>query len=290
MSTINKLKSQIENANALGRANLAEKGVELPESATTYEIMQGIANALSGGGNKPQLTTEGSVAQVTLPVIVPTAIAEIKGSTLMARAGKFIGNYNVSIKGGNTIGSVLCVESDDFDVSQCSYSWVKGTPHQVIKYSHTPNINDDGTQNGNYANNYSKTEVITIDGAESLNVTLKYGTEGVSYDYISVFAGKHSDYTASSSGYLKKLGGADGEETFSVEGNSVTFAFRSDGSSVGSGYGYYAVVSGEGLSFTEVSTENTYTIVGDENKIYCELEGAGDLLGTVKTEYISIGV
>lgn len=50
MATIQELKTQIENANALGRTNLSEKGVELPETATTYEIMQGIGDVSSGGG------------------------------------------------------------------------------------------------------------------------------------------------------------------------------------------------------------------------------------------------
>ncbi len=49
MATIQDLKTQIENANALGRTNLADKGVELPETATTYEIMQGIGDVSSGG-------------------------------------------------------------------------------------------------------------------------------------------------------------------------------------------------------------------------------------------------
>lgn len=51
MATVQQLKTQIENANALGRTNLANKGVELPETATTYEIMQGIAEVANGSGN-----------------------------------------------------------------------------------------------------------------------------------------------------------------------------------------------------------------------------------------------
>lgn len=42
MATIQQLKTQIENTNALGRTNLANKGVELPETATTYDIMKKI--------------------------------------------------------------------------------------------------------------------------------------------------------------------------------------------------------------------------------------------------------
>ena len=50
MATIQEIKTKLLNANALGRTNLAEKGVELPETATTYEIMRKIAEIVSGGG------------------------------------------------------------------------------------------------------------------------------------------------------------------------------------------------------------------------------------------------
>ena len=44
MATIQELKTQIEAVNALGRTNLAEKGVEVSDSATTYDIMNSIVN------------------------------------------------------------------------------------------------------------------------------------------------------------------------------------------------------------------------------------------------------
>ncbi len=48
MASITEVKQQIINANSLGISNLSEKGVELSESATTYEIMQGIADIITG--------------------------------------------------------------------------------------------------------------------------------------------------------------------------------------------------------------------------------------------------
>lgn len=48
MATIREIKQKIENANALGVANLTEKGVEISEDATTYEIMQNIAQISTG--------------------------------------------------------------------------------------------------------------------------------------------------------------------------------------------------------------------------------------------------
>ncbi len=44
MVSAEQLRQQIINANSLGRVNLLGKGVEVPENATTYEIMQNIAD------------------------------------------------------------------------------------------------------------------------------------------------------------------------------------------------------------------------------------------------------
>ena len=49
MATLLELKTQIENANNIGKVNLALKGVLIDENATTYEIMQDIAK-IEGGG------------------------------------------------------------------------------------------------------------------------------------------------------------------------------------------------------------------------------------------------
>lgn len=48
MGTIAELNEKIKAANALGIENLSKKGVTMSESATTYEIMQGIDNISSG--------------------------------------------------------------------------------------------------------------------------------------------------------------------------------------------------------------------------------------------------
>lgn len=50
MATIQDIKTKLLNANALGRTNLSEKGVALPETATTYNIMTAIAEISGGGG------------------------------------------------------------------------------------------------------------------------------------------------------------------------------------------------------------------------------------------------
>ena len=76
------MKTQIENANALGRQNLADKGVALPETATTYEIMQGIGNISSGGG-----ASEGNYKEVFNTLYSASLI-----NSTVARIDFYIGN------------------------------------------------------------------------------------------------------------------------------------------------------------------------------------------------------
>ena len=140
---------------------------------------------------------------------------------------------------------------DDLTVTN-TYSPVE---MKVTKYSHTPNVKDDGTQNGNYTNNMSTNDVVTIPGAAKLHVKITYGSESASYDWVSVWQGAHSDYKAESD-YSKAISGAqklgggshtDSSNTkeFDVDGDSVTFGFKSDYSGVGDGYGYYAVITAD---------------------------------------------
>ena len=131
---------------------------------------------------------------------------------------------------------------------------IKYIPNQTVtKYSHTDNVDDTGKQNGNYGSNEKKTEVVTIPGTDHLTITVTYGGESANYDYVSIFSGSHPDYTADSdhskADIEKQLGGgqhASQTKTYTVQGDSVTFAWRSDSSGCGDGYGYYATVSGTG--------------------------------------------
>ena len=101
-----------------------------------------------------------------------------------------------------------------------------------------------------------KGDVVTIPGASKLHVKLYYSTESVSYDWACVWAGSHPDYTAYGNYSSSKLGTISGKigggsKTSmpatpiegDIDGDSVTFGFRSDSSY--DYYGYYAVVTGK---------------------------------------------
>ena len=128
------------------------------------------------------------------------------------------------------------------------------------QYSHTPNLGDDGVQpqDSNYTNNYTMNEMIHIPGAAKLHIRLTWGGEHVNYDWVAFWPGNHPSYTAKDdfasgvkcgSNTTGKYGGgnhtaASNTVECDIAGDIVTFAFRSDGSQVGDGYGYYAVVTG----------------------------------------------
>lgn len=174
------------------------------------------------------------------------------------------------VKKGNRWDYLFEVADPDADY----YAWEENVPegYQVagkgsrqdptitqksIKYSHTPNINDDGTKKSSYSNNLNLTDVVTIPGATKLHVVIKYEGEDTRYDYACIWEGNHPEYTAPanySSGIsidgTNKFGGSSGtiqEKEIDINGDTVTFGFKSDSSGTGKiGYGYYAVITGDG--------------------------------------------
>jgi pilin isopeptide linkage protein/uncharacterized repeat protein (TIGR02543 family) len=134
----------------------------------------------------------------------------------------------------------------------------------VTKYSHTQNVSDDGTQVSNYENNWgnanitgtdrgdtSQAHVVTIPGATKLHVTITYGGESSNYDWVCMWTGSHPSYTAYNNygtSLTGRLGGgshtsSSNTKEYDVDGDTVTFAYRSDYSGIGDGYGYYATVT-----------------------------------------------
>ena len=147
----------------------------------------------------------------------------------------------------------------------------------ISKISRTQNIDETGKKISDYggswgnsnivgtdrASGYSSAHVVTIPGASEITVEVYFNGENDYYDWVSIWSGANSSYTAqsnynASNVIAKKLGGpqtgtynlngnilsAMGYEKYTVAGDSVTFSFRSDGSGYGQGYGYYAIVSG----------------------------------------------
>lgn len=124
------------------------------------------------------------------------------------------------------------------------------------KVDFTPNLFDNGktppTAKSYYANSASYNHVIEVPGATKLTITIYYATESTNYDWLCVFQGKQPTKTANdySSSLTGKIGGPGSlinsytdTKTVTVNGDSCTICFISDGS--GQSYGYYAVIEGD---------------------------------------------
>ena len=159
-------------------------------------------------------------------------------------------------------GNGLYFNGDESQTTNTA-EYVVETTDNTEKYSHTPNVTDEGVQEGDVKYNTFGNNVITIPGAASVKVNLTYGG-GYAYNYqmgyMSFWQGAHPDYranvnyetgiqkcgesTVTDGKYYTENGTENVECT--VSGDSVTFDFWSQGGGPGgvSWYGYYAIVTG----------------------------------------------
>lgn len=164
--------------------------------------------------------------------------------------------------------------SDSSAVNMVKYDSSVTTTYTDHAYSHTSNINDNGVQDGEYAEQLSFNDTVTIAGASRLEIMLNYGIEE-DCDYLYVLSGdfegtaediqeeidNEGEYVGETHGgtLLEIYTGGDGwvgdqsgggagdyidytTANFEVSGDKVIFSFLSDGDT--GDYGYYAVVTG----------------------------------------------
>ena len=166
----------------------------------------------------------------------------------------YIGSYSYdsSVSDNNALGINEWSQSDLMKLLNPGYSnnqeetfALVTPPSSDTKYSHTSNIDDTGYKSGSYSASLATKDVVTISGAANLHVELRYGTES-NWDYLYVFQGTYTGNVSRNMSAGQKYtynGGNNSYRTasFDIVGDTVTFAFYSDGS--GQYYGYYAVVT-----------------------------------------------
>lgn len=139
---------------------------------------------------------------------------------------------------------------------------IKTETTEITKISKTSNVSEDGSSfSGSYGDNKDITDIVTIPGAESLEVAITYATENTKYDWVCIYDSSITptvnNYSSSISG---KLGGATKTtKTYTVQGDTVKIFLRSDSSS-SNYYGYYATIKGVGQTTTAYVYEGDYII------------------------------
>ncbi len=126
-----------------------------------------------------------------------------------------------------------------------------GLDQKVIKYSHTPNIDDNGIQNWGYWDNYIQNDVITITWASSITVKLTYATQHDAWFWCSVVdrvCVKEWKHDFSNSCKERLCGPWMHTKEYTISWDSVTISFKSD-NSYSDYYWYYAVISGNSIDY-----------------------------------------
>ncbi len=121
----------------------------------------------------------------------------------------------------------------------------------IEKISKTSNVDDEGNKTGYMPQASSgRTDTVTIDGAESLEVEIKYQTYSSSRSWVTVNDGdttpSTSNYSSSVSGKL--YGTTITTKTYTITGDTVKFFFYnyySNTSSYSNYLGYYAKIKGK---------------------------------------------
>lgn len=141
----------------------------------------------------------------------------------------------------------------------------KENPAVSIQYAHTPNINNDGVQNGNYTGGVDTNKVFSVPGSST--IMMKLTADLAVGDYLVIWTGNHPDYTAAGDAAkgTKITGKIDAKE-YTFNDNTITVGFHSekDGEK---GYGYYAVINSDknqnGLMATNITTDEPIPDTGN---------------------------
>ena len=153
-----------------------------------------------------------------------------------------------------------------------------------VEYSSTPNVGEDGSQNGAYTSGKDYVDIVSIPGARGLGITVMFNMG--SNDRLRIFAGNHPEYTydTSASSVAWLTGSTSYTYNYSVGGDTLTFVFHADANSTGgTGYGYYATIRpspGIGELYAEA-------IYDDDGVLFENKSGSGylTLAKLASTEY-----
>ena len=239
-------------APALGTSYQDADGNTITGTPTTYWAFAGWNTAVDGTGTS--YNDAESVTDLIQTGETITLYAQWQAKQIMLV--NFEGN-GMEFNGGTTTNTVAYY-------NECTTKYVSSPD-----YSHTSNINDDGTQIGTtkYDNNLATKDVITIPDADSLHVTITYGTED-NWDMLYVFEGEYTGQVTRNmnAGQLAKYTGGNNTTTtvtIDIPGDTATFAFYSDGS--GQYWGYHATIVGyydeEPSSYDSIAQVCTRTAV-----------------------------
>lgn len=133
----------------------------------------------------------------------------------------------------------------------------KQNPAVNVQYAHTANIDNEGTQNGNYKGGIDSNQVFTVPGAAYINILLT--SDFANDDYMVIWEGNHPEYSVvHNSEQGIRIDQNQKNELYKINGDVITIGFHSEKSGEKK-YGYYAAITGDinekGFKITNTATE-----------------------------------
>lgn len=135
----------------------------------------------------------------------------------------------------------------------------KENPAVSIQYAHTPNIDNDGVQNGNYTGGVDTNKVFSVPGSST--IMMKLTADLAVGDYLVIWTGSHPDYTAA------------GDTANGTKTGTVVFDE--------SGKTSFNLKNGESIFIKDIPAGTEYTIIEDVATGYTEAND-GKYTGTIK--------
>lgn len=103
----------------------------------------------------------------------------------------------------------------------------KENPAVSIQYAHTPNIDNDGVQNGNYTGGVDTNKVFSVPGSST--IMMKLTADLAAGDYLVIWTGSHPDYTAAGdTAKGTKITGKVDTKEYAFNDNTITLGFHSE--------------------------------------------------------------
>mgnify|MGYP004455132743 CR=1 FL=1 len=133
----------------------------------------------------------------------------------------------------------------------------KQNPAVNVQYAHTENIDNEGTQNGNYNGGIDSNQIFTVPGAAYINILLT--NDFANGDYMVIWEGNHPEYSAvHNSEQGIRIDQKQKNALYKINGDVITIGFHSEENGEKK-YGYYAAITGDinenGFKITNASTE-----------------------------------
>lgn len=186
MSNLKELKTQIENANALGRQNLTDKGVEVEETATTYDIMSKIAE-VSGGGDLLDNTVTFTVDGEPYEIVSVKNGNSINPPKTLPTKEEYKFSYWVNTEGNTVVFPYIPTEEQVFLAEFVKYYSEKFYSYYGVDRATSPYILIT-FQSGKFSSIYFGR---MVDSSGKLRLTHKVNTN--SQDFSAYFT-NHNDY------------------------------------------------------------------------------------------------